>query len=247
MNKLMNDKVAIVAGSSGFVIQSIVRSLLLGNATVIVPAKSADEISMLKECMGDINTAKLVTLLTDYPDYDKAFEVAESITEQFGRIDLAVICFDTPQSVGGLTETDIIDWEKMIDHNITAFFIAARVVLGSMKENKHGMFISISSTMDAENRCGSVLSNLSSGMQTEMAKVFYEEVKECNIKCYHLMAAHFMKPSLHTGSAKEKNGIADDSIGSFIIKLFNGESQYAGSLLQKLSVNAVHDVVFISQ
>jgi len=245
MDKLMNDKVAIVAGSSRFVIHSIVRSLLLESATVIVPAKSVGEISMLKECVADINTARLVTLLTDYPDYDKAFEVAESITDQFGKIDLAVICFDTPESGSVLTETDIMDWEKMIDHNITAFFIAARVVLGSMKESKHGMFISINNITDADNSCRSVLADLSSGMQTEMAKVFCEEVKGCNIKCYHLAVAHLTKPSPNNSSAKEKNGIADDSIGSFIIKLFNGESQYAGSLLQMLSVNTVDDHVFI--
>lgn len=244
MNKSMNDKVAIVAGSSKFVIHSIVRNLLLANAKVIVPAKSADEISSLKECLADINTAKLVTLLTDYPDYDKAFELTASITEQFGRIDLAVICFDTPESVCGLTETEIMEWEKMIDHNITAFFIGARIVLGNMKEKKHGMFISIANAAHAVNRYGSVLADLSSGMQTEMAKVFCEEVKEFNIKCYHLMAAHFTKP-LYTISSEGKNEVADDSIGSVVIKLFNGESQYAGSLLQKLSVYTVDDSVFV--
>jgi NAD(P)-dependent dehydrogenase (short-subunit alcohol dehydrogenase family) len=245
MNKLMNDKVAIVAGSSRFVIHSIVRSLLVEGATVILPAKSADEISMLKESMADINTGRLVTLLTDYPDYDKAFEVAESIIEQFGRIDLAVICFDTPQSECGLTETSIMDWEKMIDHNITTFFIAARVVLGSMKESKHGMFISITNAAHAGDRSGSVLADLSSGMQTEMARVFCEEAKECNIKCYHLMAAHFIKPSLYNSSAKEKNGVANDSIGSFIIKLCKGETGDTANFFQTLLVDADNETVFV--
>jgi hypothetical protein len=116
-----------------------------------------------------------------------------------------------------------------------------------MKENKHGMFISITNAGHAGDSSGSVLADLSSGMQAEMAKVFCEEVKECNIKCYHLMVAHFSKQSPYSSSAKEKKGVADDSIGSFIIKLFNGESQYAGSLLQKLSVNPVDDSVFVSQ
>jgi NAD(P)-dependent dehydrogenase (short-subunit alcohol dehydrogenase family) len=246
MKRLLEDKVSVVAGSPRTVTATIVQALLQAGATVIMPAKSAQEIVMLKESLLNINTTKLVTLLTDYPDYDKAFEVAESITQQFGKIDLAVVCFDTHQSACGLTETDIMDWEKMIDHNITAFFIAARVLLDNMKENKQGMFISINHTMEIES-CNSPLADLSCGMQKEMAKIFSDEVKGYNIKCHHLMAAHFTKPSLDTSSAKGEHGVADDGIGSFIIKLFNGETEDGGSVLQEISASALSNDGFVNQ
>jgi NADP-dependent 3-hydroxy acid dehydrogenase YdfG len=247
MNKLLKDKVAIVAGISKPVMVSIVRSLLLENATVIVPSKSAQEITMLKECIVDIDTQKLVTLLTDYLDYNKAFELAESVTEAFGKIDLAVICFDTPVAGCVLTETNIIDWEKMVDRNITAFFITARVALANMKENKQGMFISISHSLGTENNSSSALAELSSGMQIEMAKMFCEEVKGYNIKCHHLMATHFSNPSMLSSSTVEKNGIVDNNIGNFVIKLFKRGAEEAGGLFQKVSVNAVSNNTFVIQ
>ena len=237
----MNEKVALIAGDFRFALVPIVKSLLRESATVIVPAKSAQEIARLKECLVDINTGNLVTLLIDYPDYDNASEVVESISEQFGKIDLAVICFDAPQSTCGLTETRIMDWERMIDHNITAFFIAARVVLWNMKANRHGMFISISNTAHAKDS-RSVLADLSSGMQTEMAKLFSEEAKGCNIKCHHLTATHFTTSAFQRISPDGKDCAEDNSMGNFIIRLFNGETGDAECLLRKLSVNAMGDV-----
>ncbi len=247
MNKLLKDKVAIVASNSKSVMVSMVRSLLFENARVIVPAKSAQEITMLKECMVDIDTQKLVTLLTDYLDYAKAFELAESVTEAFGKIDLAVVCFDTAFAGCVLTETDIIDWEKMIDRNITAFYTMARVVLANMKENKQGMFISISHALGTENNSSSSLADLSSGMQMEMTKMFCEAVKGYNIKCYHLTVAHFSNPFSPDSSAAEKNVIVDNNIGHIVIKLFEKEAEEAADLFQKVPVIAVSNNGYVNQ
>ncbi|HXB44705.1 MAG TPA: SDR family NAD(P)-dependent oxidoreductase [Puia sp.] len=243
MNKLLVDKVALVVGSSRTVVASIVQKLLLEGVRVILPAKSAQEVALLSQRIGGVNTDKLVTLLVDYPDYDKAFELAECVKEKYGKIDLAVICFDTPVSEQLLTKTDIIDWEKMVDHSITTFFVAAHVVLGNMRENKQGMFISINSANDTINKCPSALGSISRTMQTEMAKVFYEEGKLDNIKCYHLITAHSKTPEINTTRA-EIPRIAEDDIGVFIVQLFKENGVGAEHLFQKFAVNAAGTTAF---
>jgi NADP-dependent 3-hydroxy acid dehydrogenase YdfG len=228
MNKLLTGKVAIAAGPSAYIISSVVQTLLQEGATVIVAAKSAKEIESLKEQLIGTNTGKLVTLLTDYPDYDKVFEISESITEQFGRIDIAIICFDSIAATAGydIIETDIIDWEKMIDNNITAYFVGARVLLGSMKQYNKGMFVSIVNTVGFENENFFAAADLASCMQMEMAKMFFEEAAKYNIKCYHLSVMD---------EANDKK-ISNDAIGKFIMQLYNGSGN--ASLFQNLKITA---------
>jgi NADP-dependent 3-hydroxy acid dehydrogenase YdfG len=246
MTTLMTDEVAIVAGPSRLVTESVVRELLLKNATVIVPAKSAREIALLKESLVGIDSGKLVTLLTDYPDYDKASEIAENIVEQFGKIDLAVISFDRPQSTGLLTESDTIEWNKMIDQNITPFFIVSRVVLENMKANKKGVIISIINALDTGEEKPSALANLCTMMQTEMAKLISEEVKKYDIKCYHLLATHFTDPLLHYSINTLHNDAELNSIGHYIFQLFNRETKDTERLFENLVLNVTSSNVTLN-
>ena len=209
MNKLLTGKIAIAAGPSAFSIRSVVRTLLQEGATVIVAARSAGEIASLKASLIGIDTGKLVTLLTDYPDYDKVFELSEGITEQFGSIDMAIICFDafSGANAGNIIETDIVEWEKMIDNNITAFFVAGRVVLGSMRQYNKGMFVSVVNSVGFEHKNFTAVTGLTTCMQTEMAKMFFEEAVKYNIRCYHLSV------NAHSGR---------NDIGAFIMQLYKG-------------------------
>lgn len=242
----MTNEVAIVAGPSKFVTASVVKELLLKNATVILPAKSAHEITVLKESLVGVHSGKLVTLLTDYPDYDKASEIAENIVEQFGKIDLAVISFDRPESKSLLTDVDMMEWNKMIDQNITAFFIAARVVLENMKVNKKGTIISIINALDTGEDKPSALANLCSMMQTEMAKLISAEVKKYAIQCYHLVATHFTDPLLYhshdiTHDKAELNGL-----GHYIIELFTGETKDTERVFQNILLNVTSSNVTLN-
>jgi len=226
MNKLLTGKVALAAGPSAYIISAVVQTLLQEGATVIVAARSAKEIASLKHRLTGTNTDKLVTLLTDYPDYDKVFEISESITEQFGSIDIAIMCFDAIATAAGynIIETDIIDWEKMIDNNITSYFVGARVLIGSMKQNKKGMFVSVVNAVGFENKNYPTVADLTSCMQMEMAKMFFEEATKYNIRCCHL--------SVTDGSNDEK--FINNAIGKFIMQLYNGGGNV--SLFQNLKI-----------
>jgi NADP-dependent 3-hydroxy acid dehydrogenase YdfG len=237
MSKLLKGKVTVVAGTSDFVIASVVPTLLQEDAVVIVPAKSADQINILRERVANIGTGRLVTLLTDYLDYDNAFDVAEYITQGVGRIDLFVVCFDAPDTPSGITETNILDWDKMIDQNITSFFIAARVALNTMKQNKCGMFISVANSNVVENRPGYALSNLSSTMQSEMAKHFWEDVIGYNIRYYHLNINGFKSIYKNNEGTTKNKWIADNTIGTFISQLFIGHNEHPENLFQHLTVS----------
>ena len=218
MGHLLTDKVALVAGGAGQTGPGIVRSLLREDATVIVPARSARDIGRLKEYVSSMAKGRLVTLLADYPDYDKAFDMADDILSAFGRIDLAVAAFDSPAASRCLTELAITEWQKMADENITAGFVVGRVVLEAMKKRHGGMYVSMSHTCDFEKRPSSTLANIAATLQVEMARMFCEGIKEYGVRYHHLFISNDV-----TGAPAP---------GDFIVQLYCGQAGDAGHLFQ---------------
>ena len=247
MNSKLSGKITLVTDGTGCVGAGIVRSLLHENATVIVPAKSAHGIRQLKEYVADVAKGKLITLLTDYPDYDKAFDIAENVIEEYGQIDLAVAAFDAPAASPCITELAITDWQKMTDENITACFVSARIVLSFMKEFKHGMYISISNTDDFENKSSLALANISALIQTEMAKLFFEEVKKHGLKYHHLFINNAVTRDKHTRLVHKDGWITPEAVGNYIVQLYLGETGTAENLFQWLLGKPIKEDAKIKQ
>src|SRR5882757_6036935 len=182
----LTGKITIVAEGTGAVGVGIVRALLEQGATVIVPAKRLHELNWLKDYVADLTTGKLITLLSDLPDFDKAIDVVEGLMEEFGRIDLVVLAFDCRWSGPSLIDVEIGDWQRVMDQYITAYFVAGRVVLHAMKEHDHGMFISIADTERMQPKAYSSLAGIATGMQIELSKHFAENLKGSQVKLHHL-------------------------------------------------------------
>jgi len=218
MTHFLTGKVALIAGGAGHTGVGIVRALLQEDATVIVPARSARDISRLKDHVPGARQGRLVTLLSDYPDYDKAFDMADDIVSAFGQIDIAVTALDSPAASPCLAELAITDWQKMADENITAGFVVGRVVLEMMKKNRCGMYISMSHTEDFEKKSSSALANIAATLQVEMARLFFEGIKEYGIRYHHLFVS--------------RDEAAGRQAGDFIVQLYGGFAGDATHLFQ---------------
>ena len=230
MNKRLSGKITFVAGGAGLPGAGIVRSFLQEDATVIVPVKSARSLALLKDYLGDTGSGRLVTLLTDYPDYDKAFEVAESIVEAYGPINLAVAAFDSPPASSCLTELTISDWQKMADENMTAGFVVGRVILQMMKASGQGMYISMSRTKDFEKTACSALANIAAVLQVELARIFAQEIQATGVRYHHLLIGQLATPikqGIDKGSL-----LTPEAVGDFIVGLYNGKTGRPGQLFQ---------------
>jgi NAD(P)-dependent dehydrogenase (short-subunit alcohol dehydrogenase family) len=218
MTHFLTGKVALIAGGAGHTGIGIVRALLQEDATAIVPARSARDIGRLKEHVSGIKQGRLVTLLADYPDYDKAFDMAEDIVSAFGQIDIAVTALDSPAASACLTELAITDWQKMADENITAGFVVGRVVLEMMKKNGYGMYISMSHTEDFEKKSSLALANIAATLQVEMARIFAEGIKGSGIRYHHLFV--------------RRQAADERQVGDFIVQLYGGRTGDATHLFQ---------------
>ncbi len=182
----LEKKIVLVAGRKSIAMISIVKMLLHEKATVVVVAKSSTDLDFIKQAKIVGDTANLFTMLVDYPDYYKAVEIVDQVTETFGRIDACIFYFEPPAIEPHLLDTNIIDWEKMVELNISAYYVAVRSVFEAMKVNRQGLFVSIHERFAAQDGRPSKLVQLSDCIHKEMAGMFFEELKNFGIRFYHL-------------------------------------------------------------
>jgi len=201
----LENKIVLIAGRKSLAMINIVKMLLDEKTTLVVIARSVSDLDFIKEIKTTNDSAKLVTILVDYPDYFSAIEIVNQIVEAFGRIDACIFYFDPPAIETHLLETDVTDWEKMIELNISGYYVAVRTVFETMKINREGFFVSIHEGLtDADHH--SSLAQLSESFQKEMAGMFFTELESYGIRFYHLLV--------------EKSDDAENA-GPFVRRLFD--------------------------
>lgn len=232
-DKSMDNKITMVAGHIDDLLFEIIKSLLEQEATVVVPVRSSDDIVMLKKQVAKIESGKLITILTDFPDEDKAFMITNTIVEQYGQLDMVVGVFDHPHVSHALSRVGSWDWQQAIEENLTAYFIAGKVCIAAMKKKQHGMFLAISNIAASGKDCSNSLTNVMAVSRMEMTKQFYEEVKNSGVRFYHLLIDNNVKHYLFNRhvSVKAAQALA---AGDFAIRLFKGQVKHPEKLFQRL-------------
>ena len=236
----MTGKIILVAGGTSPVGLGIVRYFLEQDATLIVPAKSLHEINKLKDSVADIKSGTLITQLTELPDYDSGFDIAETIVERFGKIDIGIAIFNGMPCNRELTELHISDWQNMMDNEVTPFFVCARLILRTMKENSEGLYISVcdSSLLKQENLCP--LSKIAANAKMEMSKIFADETKKYNVKYYHLWVDQNFKAGLTVNEPEYTSVVSSDMIGSRIQQLYSCKAARPDDIFQLFQENNAH-------
>jgi NADP-dependent 3-hydroxy acid dehydrogenase YdfG len=231
-DKIMDNKIVMVAGYVGAILFGVIKSLLQENAIVIVPVKSSLDISVLKKQTAGIESGRLVTILIDFPDEDKASMIANAIIEQYGQLDMVVGFFDHPQVSDCLSRIGKNEWQQAIDEGLTAYFITGKVCIEAMKRKQYGMFLVISNVITSDERCSNSLTNVMAACKTEMTKQFSEDVKNSGVRFYHLLIDDSTRLDVvsRPDNTQTRQALAT---GDFAIRLFKGQVKHPERLFQR--------------
>lgn len=240
VNKNFKEKIVIVTGAENPGGLGIVQYFLLQNATVIVPAARLQEITRLKSGTSTITKGKLITQLIEIPDYDRGFDIAEAIVERFGKIDIAVALFNGIASHKPLTELHISDWQNMIDHEITSFFLSARLVLNSMKSNKEGVYISICDTGFTDMESFSPLYTIAANTKMELSKLFAVEAQKYNVSYYHMCVKSANIIIEYERTHNDEHIIKHEMLAKQIMQLCQGKMEHPDEVFQSFTEHALH-------
>src|SRR5262249_16017756 len=93
--------------------------------------------------------AKALSVKVDVSDEKSAQMMVQTILEQFGRIDIlvnnAAIFANIPMNRGGIDSIDPAEWDRMMAVNLKGLFFFFRAVLPTMRKQKSGKIVNISS------------------------------------------------------------------------------------------------------
>jgi NAD(P)-dependent dehydrogenase (short-subunit alcohol dehydrogenase family) len=142
MGKL-DDKVALVTGSSSGIGRGIARALAAEGATVVLAARRADRLrATVDEIVAAGGTALAVpTDVSSETDIERIFATT---LERFGRLDILVNNAGT-SAPGPLDELSAEDWDRVLAVNLRGPFLCTRQALRIMKRQRGGRIINIGS------------------------------------------------------------------------------------------------------
>lgn len=142
---VLNDKVALVTGSSRGIGAAIARLFAQQGAKVVVHGRDTTALSAVQ---AEIEGAgrKALPVTADVTKFAEIEAMRRRIEQEFGPIEILVAnaggSFTQP---GPLEQTSEDGWHASVDGNLTATFLTIKSVLPGMKERKAGNIITVSS------------------------------------------------------------------------------------------------------
>jgi NAD(P)-dependent dehydrogenase (short-subunit alcohol dehydrogenase family) len=137
-------RVVLVTGGSGALGQAIVLRFLGDGASVCVPYVVPAERERLIGRVSAADRDRLLLEDRDVTDVAAMDVFVKSVLARFRRVDVLVSAVGGFAG-GGLVDTDLGAWERMLKMNLTSAFVAARAVVPSMRSNHRGRIINIAS------------------------------------------------------------------------------------------------------
>jgi 3-oxoacyl-[acyl-carrier protein] reductase len=100
----------------------------------------------------EVNTqtdAKSLSVKVDVANEASTQMMVQTILDQFGRIDIlvnnAAIFATIPMNRGGIETIDPVEWDRMMAVNLKGLFFCCRAVLPTMRKQKAGKIVNVSS------------------------------------------------------------------------------------------------------
>ena len=140
----LQDKVAIVTGSTKGIGRAIAIGYAEEGATVIVCGRSEDLANNLAQELTR-RGKKAVAMKLDVTGHDSINQVVNQVMKQFGRIDILVNNAGISPIWKRAEDTSKEAWEQIIATNLTGAFLCAQAVGKVMIKQKSGKIINMTS------------------------------------------------------------------------------------------------------
>jgi len=172
-------RLAVVTGAARGIGRAIVLELLKQDRIVAGLDINAEQLNELENVVKQAGFA-VITKCVDITDTPKFTETLESLASEYGGIAILV-------NNAGITRDNLLirmsdeDFDKVIDVNLRAAFVATRTAARSMLRNKFGRIISISSVSGVMGNAGQVNYSASKAGLIGMTKTIARELAKKNV------------------------------------------------------------------
>lgn len=137
--------VFITGATAGFG-EAIARRYAAAGARLVVCGRRADRLQVIA---GGLAPAPVHPVTLDVRDRKAVFEAVASLPAPFHDVDVLVNNAGLALGVGPAQETDLDDWDAMVDTNIKGLMYVTRAILPGMVERDRGHVVNLGSIAGA--------------------------------------------------------------------------------------------------
>lgn len=180
MNKILENKVAVITGAGRGIGKAIAIAYANNGARVCCISRNEKEIDNTVRYINE-NYGIAMGQICDVSDY-KAIEASfEKIHKTFGAVDIVVINAGVDGKNSSIEETDIDTWKKVIDVNLTGAFYTAKASIPYLKKQGGGKIITIGSGLGHRGRANTAEYSCSKAGLWMLTRILAQELYESNI------------------------------------------------------------------
>lgn len=139
----LQDKIAVITGASSDIGEGIVKRFVQEGAKVVLVSRNLDSLERVRSNVG--NEEKTVSLTCDLTNESEVLQLADQVSEKYGKIDILVNnagAINEPIHFHEMSDEEI---QRLIDVNMKGVFHMTKAVLGKMSETKNGCIVNIGS------------------------------------------------------------------------------------------------------
>ena len=118
----------------------------------------------------------------DITEEAQANRIARQVRERFGFVDVLVNNAGIALPTQLVTDTQLSDWHRVMDANVTGMFLVSNAVLGEMVSQKRGAIVNISSMWGVTGGSCEVAYSASKAAVIGYTKALAKEVAPCGIR-----------------------------------------------------------------
>lgn len=176
----LEDRVFVVTGGSRGIGLETARGLLKQKARVVICARKQEGLdNAAKELQGGDSLLAVQAHVAKEEDVNRLFDAA---VEKFGRIDVLVNNVGMNLPAGGLVETELGMWQKIIDSNLTGTYLCSRRAGKIMGGQKTGSIVNVTSTAAHRASPGMNIYGIAKAGIEMMTKNLASELAPANIR-----------------------------------------------------------------
>lgn len=143
INYGLDNKVVLVTGGSSGIGLDLALELINQNAKVIICGRKDENLMKAEYILG--KSENLMTIKAHIAHEDEVQNMFDEIEKRFGRLDILINNVGMNLITPSITETTLVQWNKIIDTNLNGTYLCSRSAARLMKKQNSGKILSISS------------------------------------------------------------------------------------------------------
>ena len=145
-SKEFTNKVAIITGAGSGIGKETAKRMIDNGAKVALWDYNKDALNNIQKSLGDNSIA----INVDISDEFSVKEAADRVRNEIGSPEILINCAGVAGDNATVENTEVDEWRRVININLTGTFICCREIVSDMRKNNYGRIVNIASVAGKE-------------------------------------------------------------------------------------------------